>query len=603
MKTRAGSGRPLPGAQLVEGGVRFCVFSDAVACEVRLLDSAASELRRVALVRSESGYFETEIAGLEAGALYDFVVDGRVLPDPYARSLPFGVHGPAAVPSPRYRLQARPPRVPLREQVLYELHVGTFTPEGTFGAAQTRLAYLADLGVTTVELMPVAAFAGGRGWGYDGVALYAPHAAYGTSDDLRRFVDAAHELGLAVLLDVVYNHFGASGNYLSAYAKSYFQEHVRTAWGDAPNFGEPAMRDLVLENARYWLTEFGFDGLRLDATHALVDGSPTHILQELVALAASLDPPRILIAEDDRNRAELVTKLGLTALWADDFHHQLRVMLTGERDGYYAAYEPSLPNLAGAINAGWLYSGAVYPTSGRPRGTDASELRAEQLVYCIQNHDQVGNRALGERLVADIGDERFRAASLLLLFLPMTPLLFMGQEWGANTPFLYFTDHDEELGRLVREGRRREFAHFASFADEAARESIPDPQAEASFLRSRLAWSEREQPEPARTLALYRAALALRRTDVVLSNAGRDELSAEARGDVLVVRLWHRAQARVLLMNFGSRERDVHVLAAELGLSNVQTLLSSSQAPTGRLAAGTAVVLSVQHLHPNGRQP
>jgi maltooligosyltrehalose trehalohydrolase len=560
------------------------------------LDAAAQERRRVELAPLGDGYFEVEVSAAPAGTLYDFVVDGRVLPDPYGRRLPHGVHGPAEVCVSQYSFQHPALARPLREQVIYELHVGTFSPEGTFEGARKLLPRLCELGVTTLELMPVAAFSGTRGWGYDGVALYAPHAQYGTPDQLRELVDAAHGLGLSVLLDVVYNHFGASGNYLGAYSTRYFCEDVRTAWGNAPNFAEPAMRDLVLENARYWLGELKFDGLRLDATHALVDASERHILQELATLAAAYDPPRMLIAEDDRNDASLVTRVGLDALWADDFHHQVRVTLTGERDGYYAAYEPAVAGIADAINGGWLYRGQTYPTTGEPRGSDASVLGAEQLVYCIQNHDQVGNRALGERLSADVGAERFRAAALLLLFLPMTPLLFMGQEWGASTPFLYFTDHDEELGKAVREGRRREFAGFAAFSDASAREQIPDPQAEATFSSSRLDWGERDSPGAAATLALHHHALELRRKDPVMSRAGRDELRAEALGEVLVVRRWHAGQERALLMSFGTEDTELSSLAAGLGLANVQVLLSSSTGrPRAKLPGGAAVILSIDH--------
>jgi maltooligosyltrehalose trehalohydrolase len=268
-------------------------------------------------------------------------------------------------------------------------------------------------------------------------------------------LDAAHALGLGMLLDVVYNHFGPSGNYLAAYAPSYFSETVENAWGKAPNFADPALRRLVLENARYWLEEVGFDGLRIDASHAIVDPSPKHILTELAELAHGLKPRRLVIAEDERNSSALVADSGLDALWADDFHHQVRVTLGGERTGYYAAFERSARGVADVINRGWLYTGQVSPVTGEPRGSSAERLPAEALVYCIQNHDQIGNRAFGDRLDDVTGQEAFRAASLLLLFLPMTPLLFMGQEWAASTPFLYFTDHDAELGALIREGWRR----------------------------------------------------------------------------------------------------------------------------------------------------
>jgi maltooligosyltrehalose trehalohydrolase len=567
--------RPKLGAHLSEGGAHFAVFARAEECAAELVDEAGGVLATHRLSPRGDGYFAAFVPGVAAGALYYFSLDGRRFPDPYARYLPQGVHGPAQVVRPSYAPKHPLPARPLRELVVYELHVGTFTEEGTFDAVRERLPALVELGVTCLELMPVAAFAGRHGWGYDGVALFAPHAPYGTPDDLRRLVDAAHGHGLSVLLDVVYNHFGPSGNYLAAYCPTYFAEGVHNAWGQAPNFEEPALRGLVLDNARYWLTEFGFDGLRLDATHAIVDPSPKHVLAELSELAHQLSPRRLVIAEDERNHAELVTSQGLDALWADDFHHQLRVTLTGERSGYYAAYEPSAQGIADAINRGWLYTGQLSPLSGRPRGTPADALPAESFVYCFQNHDQVGNRALGDRLPSG---QAFRAASLLLLFLPMTPLLFMGQEWGASTPFLYFTDHDPELGKLVSEGRRREFAAFAEFAEPERQLQIPDPQSPGTFWASKLRWAERELPEHAQTLALYREALRLRRTDPVLAHASREELLAQASDGALMVQRWRENERRVLVMNLSGAELSLESLAGRLRLRAPRTLLGSAAA-------------------------
>jgi maltooligosyltrehalose trehalohydrolase len=573
------------GAKVDPRGVRFAAFTDAPACAVELVDEADRRLHRLELEPRGDGYFQLLTPLARAGSLYFFVVDGRRLPDPYARFLPRGVHGPARVVGAEYA-SGYPPLRPLCEQVIYELHVGTFTEEGTFGAARRRLPDLVELGITTLELMPIAAFAGERGWGYDGVALFAPHAAYGTPGDLRALIDAAHALGLSVLLDVVYNHFGPSGNYLAAYSACYFHRDVQNAWGAAPNFEHPALRHLVLDNARYWLRELGFDGLRIDASHALVDGSPKHILTELAELGHALSPRRLVMAEDERNLAGLVTDTGLDAVWADDFHHQLRVALGGERVGYYAAFEPSAQGVADVINRGWLYTGQVNPVTGKPRGSSATLLTAEALVYCIQNHDQVGNRALGDRLDQTIGDEAFRAASLLLLFLPMTPLLFMGQEWAAATPFAYFTDHDAELGALVREGRRREFAPFHEVVDQ-----IPDPQALSTFERSKLRWGERELPKHRATLALYRAALSLRRTDPVLSRASREHLLAEASDGSLVVHRWCGTERRVLVLNLGAKALSLTGLAVRLRLRTPVTLLRSSESLEDTLLPGSAVVL------------
>jgi maltooligosyltrehalose trehalohydrolase len=586
-------GRPFRLGAHVEGdGVRFAAFADASQCSVALTSADGAAETTLSMAGSTDGYFELFVPGLGAGARYWFVVDGKRLPDPYARSLPEGVHGPAEVVTTSFVFEHALPSRSLAEKVIYELHVGTFTEEGTFEAARRRLPALVELGVTTIEIMPVAAFAGNRGWGYDGVALFAPHAAYGSADELRALVDAAHGLGLGVLLDVVYNHFGPSGNYLAAYSSRYFQQDLHNPWGQAPNFAEPALRELVLENARYWLEQFAFDGLRLDATHSITDPSTKHILSELAELGRGLSPPRLLIAEDERNLAELVTTVGLHAIWADDFHHQLRVTMTNERSGYYAAYERSVQGIADAINRGWIYAGQRHAITGTPRGSSADALPAEALVYCIQNHDQVGNRAFGERLSAQVGHGWFRGASLLLLFLPMTPLLFMGQEWASNSPFLYFTDHEPELGKLVTEGRRREFAAFPEFADPELRRSIPDPQSPSTFQASKLRWSERELPEHRQTFELYRAALALRRQDPVLARTGREQLLAQASGDVLTVQRWLNDDQRVLVMNLQNRQLPLARVGPGLRLRGARTLLSSEPQAGEDLPPGAAVVLA-----------
>jgi maltooligosyltrehalose trehalohydrolase len=509
------------------------------------------------------GVFQAEVRSVELDADYLFVLDDRELPDPYARFLPHGVHGPAAIVRPSHRWRSRGVTRPLREQIIYELHIGTFTPRGTYLGAVARLPELVQLGVTTIELMPLSSFAGSRGWGYDGVAHFAPFAPYGSPDELREFIDTAHELGLSVLLDVVYNHFGPAGNYLRAYSSDYFTSAISTPWGDAPDYAKPVMRRFVLDNARYWLEDFRFDGLRLDAIHTIVDRSERHILRELADQVAEMDEPKLLIAESDSNDPKTITELGCHAVWADDFHHQLRVTLTGERDGYYAAFEPGTRGIVDVLEHGWV------------RGeTPAPELSAERFVYCIQNHDQIGNRALGNRLSDDISLDAYAAVSALLLCLPMTPLLFMGQEWAASSPFLYFTDHEPELGELVRRGRRKEFEHFAAFTAPESRERIPDPQAPSTFEASRLRWAERTAPSHQRILDLYRALLSLRRTDPVFRKAGRDDLHAEAHADVLVVRIGLGTEARLVLANFGKSG----VPLSELGISKSEwrTLLATT---------------------------
>jgi maltooligosyltrehalose trehalohydrolase len=574
---------PELGARATPKGAHFAAFTDAGSCAVRFYDERDQALLEVPLEPLGGGYFAAELASVGHGALYRFVVGERALPDPYARALPFGVHGPAMVVESRHVWRSpRLPR-PRHRHVIYELHVGTFTSEGTYRAAAERLEHLRALGITTLELMPLSAFAGERGWGYDGVAHFAPHAAYGTPDELREFVDRAHEHDLSLLIDVVYNHFGPAGNYLAAYSQRYFTSASATAWGDAPNFGEPVMRRYVLDNARYWLDEFRFDGLRLDATHALFDPSPEHVLHELSHAVGALTPKPWLVAEDERNAPELVSEHGLDAIWTDDFHHQVHVTLSGERDGYYGGYTPSAADIARAIDEGWLYSGQVFPPSGKPRGAPARGLAPENLVYCLQNHDQIGNRACGERLVTLIGQAKYRAAALLLLCLPMTPLLFMGDEWGATSPFLYFTDHEAELGALVSAGRRREFERFPAFAAGAAAQEVPDPQALATFERSKLRWEEAALGEHAATLALFRAALALRSDDTVLREPASERVTASAAGDVVMVRRSLAGSLRLVLANFGARARPLAELAAYRELAEARVLLVS----TARLPSDT----------------
>ena len=403
---------------------------------------------------------------------------------------------------------------------------------------------------------------------------------------------AAHERGLAVILDVVYNHFGPSGNYLNAYAPEYFTSAISTPWGPAPDFAHEPMRRLVVDNVRYWLDEFGIDALRLDATHAIEDPSRRHVLQEITETAHSMTPPRRVFFEDERNDPVVVRDLGADAVWADDFHHQLHVLATHERDGYYDAYQPTVAALAQAINEGWTFTGQPYPPwKGKPRGKSARShgVLPEHLVYCLQNHDQIGNRALGTRLSHDVGIDVYCAASVLLLFLPATPLVFMGQEWASSSPFLFFTDHEGELGDAVREGRREEFKSFAAFADPNVRHQIPDPQAKTTFERSKLVWDERSRQPHARVLEIYRAMLRLRRSDPVLAARTRwEDFRAEANGEVLdVVRRAGRSSRR-LVVNFGEKETTV----ANGGEQGARVLFSTGRFESGKLGARSAVVLA-----------
>jgi maltooligosyltrehalose trehalohydrolase len=578
------------GALLTPSGVMFRVFATAAErVGVRLFDAKGTPRDVRPMEAVGEGVFELHVPGAGPGTLYKFVLDDRELPDPYARFLPHGVHGPAEVrvPASRYPWRSGPGIFrELSEQVIYELHLGTFTEQGTWESARARLPELAALGVTAVEIMPIGAFAGERGWGYDGVSHYAPFAPYGTPDELCAFIDGAHALGLSVFLDVVYNHFGPAGNYLGAYAREYFTSEITTPWGDALNFAHPRMRHYVIGNARYWLDEFRFDGLRLDAIHAIADRSPRHILRELADEVAGLRPRKLLIAEDDRNDPADVTSLGLDAIWADDFHHQVRVTLTGEHDGYYRAYTPGTAGIAEAINRGWLYSGQSYAPWGKPRGQPPGALPAECFVYCVQNHDQIGNRALGDRLTAGpVSLDAYSAVSMLLLFLPMTPILFMGQEWASSSPFRYFTDHAPDLGERIREGRRNEFRGFTAFTDPARRAHIPDPQAVETFLACRLDWGERGRSPHLRVHALYKHLLELRRTDPVLREASRERIAATSEGPLLVVHRWRREQARFLFVNFSAQ-------AAALPRAGPLVLTSSGDSVQGSLPPWTAAIFA-----------
>jgi maltooligosyltrehalose trehalohydrolase len=555
------------GAHARDGGTTFGVYTTTAKRVAVRVDG-----HEIDLERREGPWLEKTVAGVEAGALYEILLDGEVVPDPFARSLPRGVHGPARVVAP-----AREGAIGLSPgAAIYELHVGTFSPEGTYRGAIAKLDALSDLGVSAIEIMPVASFDGRRGWGYDGVALFAPFAPYGEPDELRALVREAHARGIAVVLDVVYNHFGPSGNYLWRYSPSFFDEKIQTPWGAAPDFTNPAMRQLVVENARYWLEEFGFDGLRLDATHEIRDASPTHVLREITDIAHAMSPPRRVFFENDQNDPTIFRELGADAVWADDFHHHVHVLLTQERDGYYAAYEPTAAALAACIEGGWSYTGQPYtPWKGKPRGRPFDTTR-DRLVLCVQNHDQVGNRAYGSRLSSDVDAPALESAAVLLLFLPSTALLFMGQEWAATSPFLYFSDHAGELGEAVSKGRRREFEAFASFGGE-----IPDPQAEETFLRSKLDWSERTRPGHERVLATHRAMLRLRRDDEILART--TDVAAHADGDVLHVA--RGGGKRVLLLNFGERE-------ARITTKGDVLLATGEGGPPGVLRPRAAVVLA-----------
>ncbi|NTX55193.1 malto-oligosyltrehalose trehalohydrolase [Myxococcus sp. CA039A] len=526
--------------------------------EVVLHDARGEPGRVLPMTPERDGYFVAVLEGQGAGVLYKLRVDGAgPFPDPWSRSQPMGVHGPSEVVVPDFAwTDSGWKGVEPQALVLYEVHVGTATPEGTFEALIPKLPGLKELGITALELLPVASFPGTRNWGYDGVDLFAPSHVYGGPKGLRALVDAAHAQGLGVVLDAVYNHFGPDGNYLRAYSPHYFTGRHHTPWGDAVNYdGKDSrpVREMVLSNVEMWIRDYHLDGLRLDAAHAILDETQPHLLTEIAERARASAPGRrvVLIAEDERNERRLMLPAsdgghGLDGVWADDFHHQMRRAFAGDSESYFQDYTGSAEDLARTLRQGWFYEGQVSKNQGHARGTRAEGLEPWRFVHCLQNHDQVGNRALGERLGHDVSPAAFRAMSTLLLSSPYTPLLFMGQEWNASTPFLYFTDHHEELGRLVTEGRRKEFAGFARFAGE----QVPDPQAEDTFARSRLDWSEAQRPEHAGIRVLYRELLRLRATDPVMREARRGAYDARAVGPRALV-LERRGGGQVLQVLLG----------------------------------------------------
>ncbi len=488
------------------------------------------------------------------------------LPDPVSRHQPQGVHGPSAVVDPAAYAwsDAGWAGIELPDLVFYELHVGTFTEAGTFDAAIDVLPALRGLGITAIELMPVAQFPGSRNWGYDGVFPYAPQNTYGGPDALRRFVDAAHAIGLAVFLDVVYNHIGPEGNVLGRYGP-YFTDRYRTPWGDAVNFdgaGSDDVRRYFVDNALHWISEYHFDGLRLDAVHAICDLSARPFLAELGdaahELAAELGRRVHLVAESDANDPRLVSSgehggIGLDGVWNDDYHHAVHAALTGERDGYYVDFGAS-EAIAKALNDRFVYDGQYSAYRQRRHGAPAAGLGTERFVVCVQNHDQIGNRARGERLAALVEPARLRLAAALLLLGPFVPLLFMGEEYGETRPFLYFVDHgDEELQRAVREGRRREFAAFGW------RGEVPDPTSPDTFAASRLLRPDAGAAPNAGLQALYTELLRLRRDEPALRPGGAEAVATGPRPGTVQLRLTHPSSSLLVLFQIGESEDELEI--------------------------------------------
>lgn len=541
------------------------------------------------------GWWAAEVDGAGPGSDYAFSLDGGPpRPDPRSAWQPAGVDGPSrVVDHSAFEWHDQAWRgLALPSAVLYELHVGTFTPAGTFDAVVDHLDHLVALGVDGIELLPVAEFSGRRGWGYDGVDLFAPHHAYGGPDGLKRLVDACHGRGLGVVMDVVYNHLGPSGNYLSEYGP-YFTDHHSTNWGQAVNFDDAdsgAVRSFVADNAVMWLRDYHIDGLRLDAVHAIKDDSAYHILEELAdavhRLAGQVRRPLFVIAESDLNDPRIVRSAdaggyGMDAVWADEFHHSLHAVLTGQTDGYYADFG-ALHQVAKALGQAWVFTGDYSPYRRRVHGRPAPGVSGSRFVVFLHNHDQVGNRAQGDRKthMAGMTAGRAKIGAALTVLSPFVPMLFQGEEWAASSPFLYFTDHqDQALGEAVSVGRRQEFASFGW-----APEDVPDPQDRQSFTRSKLRWDEVDAPGHASILAWYRHMISLRRSLGVLTDGRRDQVrtSVDEKQGWLVV---SRGPVTVAV-NLGAETVILPLTAAQRGPAE---LLAASE--TGVTLADGAIVL------------
>jgi len=575
--------RRLPaGAEVQEGGVHFRVWAPRRS-RVEVVIEGGGEARTIPMEAEADGYYSAFAPGLGAGVRYRYRLDGEgPYPDPASRFQPEGVHGPSEVvdPSTFEWTDGSWKGVGLRGQVLYEMHLGTFTPEGTWAAAAERLPRLVDLGVTVVEVMPVAEFAGAFGWGYDGVNLFAPYHVYGSPDDMRRFVDRAHSLGLAVILDVVYNHLGPDGAYHSVFSDDYLHNDRANDWGDSLNFdgeGSRPTRDFFASNASYWVDEFHMDGLRLDATHAIHDDSDEHIVGELTRRAreAAGDRSIILFAENEAQDVRMIKApdeggCGVDAAWTDDFHHAARVAATGRAEAYYADYRGTPQELLSAVKWGFLFQGQVVKWQQKRRGSFALDVPAEKFTTYLENHDQVANSTRGLRLKSLTSPGRYRALTALHLLAPQTPMLFQGQELGSERPFLYFCDHHNELAAAVREGRREELAGFRSTTLPELREHLSDPAAVSTFEASKLVEPAdyREVPE----FRLIRDLLKLRREDPIFSAQDATRVHGSIIGpEAFVLRFFGDfPECRLVLVNLG---RDLYPAA------NTEPLLAP---PPGR---------------------
>jgi maltooligosyltrehalose trehalohydrolase len=513
------------GAQLLWDGVVFNLWAPTAETVELIEEGKAPQLLR----RDTDGWYQHKSPSAKAGTLYQYRIDRHlIVPDPASCFQPYDVGGPSEVIDREHlRDNDLYPGRPWPEAVIYELHVGTFTPEGTYAAAENKLPYLHDLGITAIELMPLNDVPGRRNWGYDGVLLNAPNARYGRPADLKRFLHAAHDLNMMVYLDVVYNHFGPHLNYLHSYAEPFFNKRHQTGWGPAVNLegaDDAFVRRFLIDNAMMWVRDYGFNGLRLDAVHALKDDSEQHFLVELAqTLRQRLKGRDVhLMLENEANQARYLERSGMStplynAQWGDDFHNALHVLLTGEQEGYYRAFaDKPLEHLARTLVEGFAFQGETFALHNRPRGEASAHLPPEAIIFFAQNHDQVGNRAFGERLTKLVPIDKLKQTMALVLLSPHIPMIFMGEEAAADTPFLFFCDWTGALAEGTREGRRKEFAHFSAFATPELRDKIPDPCDEQTFLASKIDWSPLEHAPVSRAFRdLTKELLAIRHQTII----------------------------------------------------------------------------------------
>jgi maltooligosyltrehalose trehalohydrolase len=586
------------GTRIIDGMVNFQIWApSAKQVEVCLYKSDAKTL--LPMQQAKNGWFDLTSDRASVGMKYHFVIENDLyVPDPASRFQPDDAHGPSEILDPAsfdwQDLQWF--GKPWEEAILYELHIGTFSPAGTYKGVQERLDDLLELGVTAIELMPLSDFPGAHGWGYDGVLPFAPESRYGRPEDLKELIQAAHQKGLMVFVDVVYNHFGPDGNFLHAYAKQFFTERHKTPWGAAIDFDgadSAVVRDFFIQNALYWFNEYRIDGLRLDAVHAITDESKNHFLRELaerVSKGPGLERRVHLVLENDKNEAEFLNRGAdhhpqfHTAQWNDDIHHAFHVLATGETAGYYEDYakdasgKSPIEHLGICLTEGFAYQGqASHHHDGEKRGQPSSHLPPTAFVSFIQNHDQIGNRALGERLSSLVNDEILRAVATIYLIAPSIPMLFMGEEWASKKPFYYFCDLSAELAPLITEGRRKEFAKFPEFSTEKMREKIPDPCVPQTFEKSKLDWHEREQASHSQMLQHYRRLIAIRKEEIVPKllkwhlHAGSQtdkavRSSYEVIGETTLFAKWslsaHSGGSQLMLIaNLGAEELDANSVA------------------------------------------